>query len=58
MDFRGVDILKNVLSLAFIFRATHNLYMLVNKHLKQDIPAESTTEQLSKVGYLSRCISY
>lgn len=29
--------------------ATHNLYMLVNKHLKQEIPAEGTLEQLSKI---------
>ena len=33
----------------FFHRATHNLFMLVNKHVKQTVPVESTTEQLHKV---------
>lgn len=40
---------EKTLLLGRIKMATHNLYMLVNRHLKQEIPAESTIEQLSKI---------
>ena len=33
-----------------IFRATHNLFMLVNRHLKQTATIEATEKQLEKVG--------
>ena len=38
----------------FPYRATHNLFMLVNKHVKQTVPVESTTEQLHKVSSFCR----
>ncbi|XP_065055065.1 coiled-coil domain-containing protein 42 homolog [Rhopilema esculentum] len=40
---------EKTLLLGRIKMATHNLYMLVNKHLKQDVPAEGTMDQLSKI---------
>eukprot|EP00794_Sanderia_malayensis_P013932 gene13932-15384_t len=40
---------EKTLVLGRIKMATHNLYMLVNKHLKQDVPAESTMDQLTKI---------
>lgn len=40
---------KKTLLLGRIKMATHNLYMLVNKHLKQDVPVEGTLEQLTKI---------
>ena len=40
---------KKTLLLGRIKMATHNLFMLVNKHVKQTTPVESTTEQLAKI---------
>lgn len=36
---------------SFVYpRATHNLFMLVNRHLKQSTVIELTEKQLEKVG--------
>ncbi|XP_077995509.1 coiled-coil domain-containing protein 42 homolog [Glandiceps talaboti] len=40
---------KKTLLLGRIKMATHNLFMLVNKHLRQQQLVEDTTEQLSKI---------
>lgn len=40
---------KKTLLLGRIKMATHNLFMLVNKHVKQSTPVESTSEQLNKI---------
>jgi len=40
---------KKTLLLGRIKMATHNLFMLVNKHTRQTQPIESTTEQLNKI---------
>ncbi|XP_070572842.1 coiled-coil domain-containing protein 42 homolog [Ptychodera flava] len=40
---------KKTLLLGRIKMATHNLFMLVNRHLKQQQLVEDTTEQLSKI---------
>jgi len=40
---------KKTLLLGRIKMATHNLFMLVNKHVKQVEPVDSTTEQLNKI---------
>jgi len=40
---------KKTLLLGRIKMATHNLFMLVHKHVKQTVPVDSTAEQLQKI---------
>lgn len=37
--------------LFFLFRATHNLFQLVERHAKTSLGTENTLEQLTKVNY-------